>query len=83
MKAALKKSRAHLENVEETYCEHMFRAFGYGFKMIGGGFAAILHAICPAVFETTASRTVARLHEEMQARLSETKTRPDDTRKSS
>lgn len=73
----LRKIKEHLEGVEEGYFQHMFHAFGYGAKMIMGGFGAIVHAICPAIFQTTASRTVAELHSELQARLAKAKAKSD------
>jgi hypothetical protein len=33
--------------------------------MIAGGFACLVHAVLPAVFEHSASRTVAALHVRM------------------
>lgn len=78
----LKKIRDHLYGVEETYFQHMFHAFGYGSKMIAGGLAAILHAIIPAIFQTTASKITAELHEELQARLAKAKIKRDATKKS-
>lgn len=59
----------HLHSVEESYWEHMYHALGFGFRMIWGGLGAILHAICPAVCQFTASRTVAGLHAQLQDRL--------------
>jgi hypothetical protein len=73
----LKKIRDHLEGVQESYFQHMFHAFGYGARMILGGLCALIHAICPAIFQTTASGTVAELHSELQARLAKAKARRD------
>ena len=64
-----KDCQDHLHCVEESYFTHMRHALGFGFRMIGGGLGAIAHALCPAICQYTASRTVAGLHEELQARL--------------
>jgi hypothetical protein len=77
VKIMLRKIKRHLDSVEENYFQHMFHAFGYGAKMILGGLGAIAHAICPAIFQTTASRTVAELHAELQARLAKAKAKRD------
>jgi hypothetical protein len=68
-----KKIKDHLDSVDETYFQHMFHAFSYGLKLIAAGLAALLHAICPAIFQTTASRIVAGLNEQLQSRLTRTK----------
>ncbi len=73
----MKKIQSHLHGVEETYFEHMFHAFGYGSKMIAGGMGAILHAICPAIFQTTASTITRELNAELQDRLARAKAKRD------
>ena len=73
----LKRIKEHLESVEENYFQHMFCAFGYGIKMILGGLGAIVHAVCPAIFQTTASRVNAELHSQLQARLARAKAKND------
>ena len=64
----LSKARHHLDKVEESYCEHFLIAAGFGVRLIGAGLAAFIHAICPALFEYTASSTVDKLAAELQAR---------------
>jgi hypothetical protein len=53
----------HPADVGETYGEHLREASGFGLRMIGGGVACMIHALLPAVFVTSASTTVAGLHE--------------------
>jgi hypothetical protein len=65
----LKKCKDHLESVEESYFQHLTHALSYGSRMVCGGLGAIVHAFIPALFQTTASRITAQLHEELQARL--------------
>lgn len=76
------KIKDHLDGVSETYFEHMFYAFGYGTKMILGGLAAILHAIIPCIFQTTASNTIAELHVKLQDRLARAKVKRNAEKKS-
>ncbi len=69
----MKKIKDHLDGVEESYFEHLYHASIYGFKMIFGGLGAIAHAICPAICQYTASKTVKSLHEELQSRIEKAK----------
>lgn len=73
----LQKSKNHLENAHESYGEHLCFASHFGIRMIGGGIAAILHGLCPALFQHTGSKTLLNLYDEIKARqLSHTKTPP-------
>ncbi len=60
--------KKHLDSVHESYFQHLGFAVCFGLRMIGGGLAAILHGLCPAVFERTGSQTVFKLHDEIEAR---------------
>ena len=44
----------HPNSVNETYWQHFAFALRFGFKMMSGGVAALLHAIFPFLFVTTA-----------------------------
>lgn len=72
----LGKCHKHLESVREGYFEHMGFALRFGVRMIGGGLAAIIHGIVPALFEKTGSRVLFGLYDDVQARLKPS--RPDD-----
>ncbi|MBN8807384.1 MAG: hypothetical protein J0I47_03975 [Sphingomonas sp.] len=58
----------HPRSVGESYGEHAATAFGFGIRMIGGGLAAMVHAVIPALCTRTASATVKRLYDQMRAR---------------
>jgi hypothetical protein len=60
---------AHPHALGETYFTHQRAAFGYAATLLGACLAATVHGIIPCLFETTGSRTVARLHGRMSARL--------------
>ncbi len=47
---------AHPNSVNETYLQHFAFALRFGFKMTQGGLAALLHAIFPFLFVTTAGK---------------------------
>lgn len=59
---------AHPAAVNETYFGHMKFAFGFGFWLMVAAGAAVIHAIVPALCETTASRILTRLTDRMKAR---------------
>ena len=54
--------KRHLDEADETYVEHCGKAAGFGFRMIGGGLACLVHAFLPFLFERAGSDTVRRLH---------------------
>jgi hypothetical protein len=54
---------AHPHSVNETYMEHLGFALLFGAKMAWGGIAAVIHAIFPFLFVSTAGR----LNDELQA----------------
>jgi hypothetical protein len=58
----------HPASVGETYFQHMRFAASFAFLLFAAGGAALVHAIIPPLFETTASRLITRLHARIQAR---------------
>ena len=59
----IKKSKDHLNSVNENYFEHMGITFNVGLKMLSGGFKALIHGIVPGVFQTDASNKIKELYE--------------------
>jgi len=59
---------SHPRSVGESYGEHAATASRFGFSMIVGGAACVVHAILPSVFPRTASDTVKKLYAQMKAR---------------
>jgi hypothetical protein len=57
--------REHPASVGEGYFEHMLVAFSFGFRMLYGGLACLVHAVLPFLFTRTGSRTIGELHQEM------------------
>jgi hypothetical protein len=55
----------HPASVGETYGEHLRAASGFGFSMILGGLACLVHGLLPFCFLRTGSSTIARLHDRM------------------
>jgi hypothetical protein len=59
---------AHPRSVDETYLEHLGVAGRFGFKLIAGGVACMVHAVFPNAFVRTGSNTVKGLYSEMISR---------------
>ena len=52
----------HPASVDETYGEHFLFALRFSLTLFGAACAALIHALVPALFEKTASKTVAALY---------------------
>jgi Family of unknown function (DUF6356) len=59
---------AHPRAVNENYLAHAGVALRFALLLLGAGFAALMHAIIPALFETTASSIIKKLYAEMMSR---------------
>ena len=59
---------AHPRALGQSYLQHQGAAWQIAGSLLGAGLAAVIHGALPFLFETTASSTVARLHERMAAR---------------
>ncbi len=58
----------HPQSVDESYIEHLLFASMFAGKLLLAGFAALVHAFIPSLFETTASKIISELHARMQKR---------------
>ncbi len=67
---------AHPSQCGESYAEHGRFAFGVSMTLFGAAFAALAHAVVPATFKTTASRTVIRLYPVMAGRSAQAEPQP-------
>jgi hypothetical protein len=54
---------SHPQSVDESYGEHFLFALGFAARLFGAALAALVHAVIPCLFETTASRMVRQMHE--------------------
>jgi len=70
---------AHPSQCGESYSQHGRFAFGVSMTLFGAAFAALAHAIVPATFKTTASRTVIRLYPIMAGRSAHPSPLPQDS----
>lgn len=55
----------HPASVGESYGEHFGVASRFGVTLIGAGLGCLVHAVLPAAFKTTGSRTVLRLNKQI------------------
>lgn len=58
----------HPASVNETYFQHLRFALGFALTLFAAGLAALVHALIPPLFETTASRLIKKMHARMEAR---------------
>jgi len=58
----------HPATVDETYGQHFLFALKFAGALFVAGGAAVVHAVIPALCETTASRIIRKLHARMEAR---------------
>jgi hypothetical protein len=58
----------HPASVNETYLQHAGFAFGFAGRLFLASMAALIHAIIPPLFETTASRMIRKMHARIEAR---------------
>ena len=55
----------HPASVGETYGEHAAFATSVGWTMFVGSLACFVHALVPALFQTTGSTAIMALHEKV------------------
>ena len=58
----IKKSKDHLNLVNENYFQHMLVALKVSFKMFYGSLLALIHGLIPGVFQTSASNKIKELY---------------------
>ena len=59
---------SHPQAVDESYGEHFLVALGFAARLFGAACAALVHAIVPCLFETTASRMIRHMHDRIANR---------------
>ena len=59
---------SHPQRVDESYGEHFLFALGFAARLLGAGLAALVHAVIPCLFETTASRMIREMHDRIANR---------------
>jgi hypothetical protein len=59
---------SHPRSVGETYFEHMRFALRFSGLLMAASLCALIHAILPFCFETTAGNIIRRLHNRIENR---------------
>ena len=59
----IKDSQEHLNEVNETYFQHMRIAFKIGFTMFLTGVFCLIHGLIPTLFKKTGSNQIAKMYE--------------------
>lgn len=58
----------HPRSVDENYAQHAVFAFTFASKLFLAAMAALVHAVIPCLFETTASRMINEMHARLHNR---------------
>jgi Family of unknown function (DUF6356) len=58
----------HPASVGESYTTHLLHAGCFGVRMMLAGFACLIHAVFPFLFEHTGSRAIDELNQRMASR---------------
>jgi len=59
----IKDTQEHLNEVNETYIQHMRIAFKIGFTMLVTGVFCLIHGLIPSLFKKTGSNQIAKMKE--------------------
>jgi len=59
---------SHPQAVHESYGQHFLFALGFAARLFGAGLAALIHAVIPCLFETTAGRMICEMHQRIASR---------------
>jgi len=66
-KGLFASGRRHLTEAGIGYGAHMRRATRVGTRMLSAGGACLVHGVFPGLFPKAATRTIARLNDELKA----------------
>jgi len=58
----------HPRAVGETYGQHLAAAWSIAATLLAASFACLIHGLLPFTFQTTASRSIGRLHNRISQR---------------
>ena len=62
------ESKNHCINANESYLNHMKLAFKISLNLLQASLMAIVHAIIPALFQTSASKKIIKLYEYLNSK---------------
>ncbi|MCI5106847.1 MAG: DUF6356 family protein [Pseudomonadales bacterium] len=61
----MKALRRHLDEVEESYFEHLTHALGFSLTLLWAALCCLVHAFLPFLCEKRGSQLIKGLHEKM------------------
>lgn len=73
----IKKSKLHLDHANESYIAHLRFATRAALTMMAGAVLIFIHAFIPALFQTSGSKRVCELADEICKRREKCKNRID------
>lgn len=59
----------HPHSIGESYSQHFKAAFSFGFNMLLGGMACVIHAFFPNFFEKTGSNILLKMTQQFIKRM--------------
>ena len=59
----IKDSQEHLNEVNETYFQHIWIAIKIGFTMLVTGVFCLIHGLIPSLFNKTGRNQIAKMYE--------------------
>ncbi|MEK9959615.1 MAG: DUF6356 family protein [Pelagibacteraceae bacterium] len=59
----IRKIKNHLKDANKSYFEHQLFAFKVSLSCLWSAFTALIHGICPAVFEYDTSTNIKKLYQ--------------------
>ena len=59
----IKDSKEHLNEINETYLQHMAVAFKIAINMFLTSIICLIHGLIPGLFKKTASSQITKMHE--------------------
>ena len=77
----MKRLSAHLEQVDESYMQHMKHALSFAFNLGLASIVCLVHAFLPFLFEKQGSDLVRKLHNRMVVNRHELTTRENEGEK--
>ena len=60
----------HLEDINMSYCSHLFRAMRFGLLSFEAGLIFIIHGLFPNCFIHTGSTLINNIHQELDDNIS-------------
>ena len=67
----------HLNDVGESYFQHLRHAIGFAATMAVGSIVCLIHALCPFLFRKTGSTIISKMYHDMVTHRNDLTPKPD------